>query len=104
MLRWHQAAVRGRGHQAEGSFIIGILLNLSLQFLCQRAFEALSASTHLYGRRLVLEWAKDEDTIETLRKRTADHFHGSILFAVKLQNINCLFKKMEIGLGLLFLC
>ena len=26
----------------------------------QRAFEALRFSTHLYGRKLVLEWAKEE--------------------------------------------
>ncbi|XP_032220437.2 probable RNA-binding protein 19 isoform X2 [Nematostella vectensis] len=42
----------------------------------KRAFEALCTSTHLYGRRLVLEWAEDEDDVDTLRKRTADHFHG----------------------------
>ncbi|ALC48638.1 CG3335 [Drosophila busckii] len=42
----------------------------------KRAFEALSASTHLYGRRLVLEWATNEDTqdIDELRKRTAEKF------------------------------
>ena len=46
----------------------------------QRAFESLCSSTHLYGRRLVLEWAEDEDSVDALRKRTAEHFHGSILF------------------------
>lgn len=35
--------------------------------------EALSGSTHLYGRRLVLEWAL-EDNLEEIRKRTAAHF------------------------------
>ncbi|XP_030745137.1 probable RNA-binding protein 19 [Sitophilus oryzae] len=40
----------------------------------KEAFEALSQSTHLYGRRLVLEWAKSEEGVEELRKRTADHF------------------------------
>lgn len=39
----------------------------------KRAMEALSGSTHLYGRRLVLEWAL-EDSVEELRKRTAAHF------------------------------
>ena len=48
-------------------------------FSPQRAFEALCSSTHLYGRRLVLEWAEDEDSVEALRKRTAEHYHGSIL-------------------------
>lgn len=37
----------------------------------------MSQSTHLYGRRLVLEWAAAEDGIEELRKRTAEHFHAS---------------------------
>ena len=40
----------------------------------------MCSSTHLYGRRLVLEWAEDEDSVDALRKRTAEHFHGSILF------------------------
>ncbi|XP_076264018.1 putative RNA-binding protein 19 [Rhynchophorus ferrugineus] len=40
----------------------------------KEAFEALCQSTHLYGRRLVLEWAKAEEGVEELRKRTADHF------------------------------
>ncbi|KAJ8972871.1 hypothetical protein NQ317_013613 [Molorchus minor] len=38
------------------------------------AFEALSQSTHLYGRRLVLEWASNEEAVDEIRKRTADHF------------------------------
>ncbi|XP_050311762.1 probable RNA-binding protein 19 [Anthonomus grandis grandis] len=38
------------------------------------AFEALSQSTHLYGRRLVLEWATTEEGVEEIRKRTAEHF------------------------------
>lgn len=41
----------------------------------KRAFEALCQSTHLYGRRLVLEWAStDDQEVDTLRKKTADHF------------------------------
>ncbi|XP_050698872.1 probable RNA-binding protein 19 [Eriocheir sinensis] len=42
----------------------------------KKAFEALGLSTHLYDRRLVLEWAKDEETVDELRKRTAEHFLG----------------------------
>ncbi|CAG9827411.1 unnamed protein product [Diabrotica balteata] len=38
------------------------------------AFEALSQSTHLYGRRLVLEWAAQEEGVDDIRKRTASHF------------------------------
>lgn len=28
----------------------------------------------------MLEWAEDEDSVDALRKRTAEHFHGSILY------------------------
>ena len=38
----------------------------------KRAMEALRHSTHLYGRRLVLEWAaEEEETVEALRRKTA---------------------------------
>ncbi|XP_042297414.1 probable RNA-binding protein 19 [Sceloporus undulatus] len=43
----------------------------------KKAFNALCHSTHLYGRRLVLEWADTEETVETLRRKTAEHFHDS---------------------------
>lgn len=43
----------------------------------KRAFETMCQSTHLYGRRLVLEWAEAEDGVEELRKRTAEQFGGS---------------------------
>lgn len=37
--------------------------------------ESLCQSTHLYGRRLVLEWAaSDEDNVDAIRKRTAERF------------------------------
>uniref|UniRef100_A0A670KJD4 RNA binding motif protein 19 n=1 Tax=Podarcis muralis TaxID=64176 RepID=A0A670KJD4_PODMU len=42
----------------------------------KRAFNALCHSTHLYGRRLVLEWADSEETVEALRRKTAEHFHA----------------------------
>ncbi|KAI3389225.1 hypothetical protein SNEBB_007774 [Seison nebaliae] len=36
-----------------------------------QAFELIAPSTHLYGRRLVLEWANaDEENLEIIRKRT----------------------------------
>ncbi|KAM5237750.1 putative RNA-binding protein 19 [Ctenodactylus gundi] len=41
----------------------------------KRAFSALCHSTHLYGRRLVLEWADSETTLQALRRKTAEHFH-----------------------------
>lgn len=41
----------------------------------QNAMESLGQSTHLYGRRLVLEWAAaDEEDVDALRKRTAERF------------------------------
>ncbi|XP_072744526.1 probable RNA-binding protein 19 [Anoplolepis gracilipes] len=41
----------------------------------KKAFKALCQSTHLYGRRLVLEWAQTEEGIEEIRKRTAKRFY-----------------------------
>lgn len=53
----------------------------------KRAFESLCSSTHLYGRRLVLEWAEDEDSVDALRKRTAEHFQGTPKAAKKKKDI-----------------
>ncbi|CAJ0584814.1 unnamed protein product, partial [Mesorhabditis spiculigera] len=44
----------------------------------KRAFESLVHSTHLYGRRLVLEWAKADDTVEELRSKTSSKFSGNV--------------------------
>lgn len=41
----------------------------------KRAFEALCLSTHLYGRRLVLEWAEDDESIDTLQMKTAQKYN-----------------------------
>lgn len=41
----------------------------------KKAFSALCQSTHLYGRRLVLEWAQTEQDIEEIRKRTIKRFY-----------------------------
>lgn len=40
------------------------------------AFEALSVSTHLYGRRMVVEWAKDDTTLEGLQAKTKEQFNA----------------------------
>lgn len=41
---------------------------------------ALCPSTHLYGRRLALEWAQSADKdLEQVRKRTAERFPQGIL-------------------------
>lgn len=37
----------------------------------KNAFDALQHSTHLYGRRLVLEWAETDQDVDEIRKRTA---------------------------------
>ncbi|XP_055350135.1 probable RNA-binding protein 19 [Paramacrobiotus metropolitanus] len=43
----------------------------------KRAFDALCHSTHLYSRRLVLEWAAtDEQDVDVLRSKTAEHFRA----------------------------
>lgn len=39
----------------------------------KNAFESLGA-THLYGRHLVIEWAKEEETIEEMRDKVAKGF------------------------------
>ncbi|CAF4934664.1 unnamed protein product [Pieris macdunnoughi] len=45
----------------------------------KNAYDALCQSTHLYGRRLVLEWADQSDEnedVSALRKRTAEAFNA----------------------------
>lgn len=54
-----------------------LLVTIKDSFILQKAFDALSHSTHLYGRRLVLEWAAPDEGVEELRKRTAEHYHAS---------------------------
>ena len=41
------------------------------------AFESLCGSTHLYGRRLVLEWADEEESVADIRKRTARYYESN---------------------------
>ncbi|CAL8135621.1 unnamed protein product [Orchesella dallaii] len=36
----------------------------------KKSFDTLSKSTHLYGRRLVIEWASQDETSEDLRAKT----------------------------------
>ena len=49
----------------------------------KKAMAELSSSTHLYGRRLVLEWAEQEETLDELRKRTADQYNAGSRSASK---------------------
>jgi multiple RNA-binding domain-containing protein 1 len=39
----------------------------------KNAIEALG-NTHLLGRRLVIQWAKEEDDVEGIREKTAEKF------------------------------
>ncbi|VDK79849.1 unnamed protein product [Litomosoides sigmodontis] len=43
----------------------------------RRAFNGLVHSTHFYGRRLVLEWAKPESSLEELREKAAASLSGN---------------------------
>ena len=64
------------------SFLYAGVLNYAIKmFSPQRAFKSLCTSTHLYGRRLVLEWAEDNESIEELRKKTSDYFPERILLS-----------------------
>uniref|UniRef100_A0A3B4YYG9 Probable RNA-binding protein 19 n=1 Tax=Seriola lalandi dorsalis TaxID=1841481 RepID=A0A3B4YYG9_SERLL len=61
----------------------------------KKAFAALCHSTHLYGRRLVLEWADAEETVETLRRKTAEHFHVASKKQRKAEVLEGIMEKME---------
>ncbi|KAM7416602.1 hypothetical protein PAMA_018582 [Pampus argenteus] len=63
----------------------------------KKAFAALCHSTHLYGRRLVLEWADAEETVETLRRKTAEHFHVVVKKKRKAEMLEGILEKMETG-------
>uniref|UniRef100_A0A8C7LDH0 RNA binding motif protein 19 n=1 Tax=Oncorhynchus kisutch TaxID=8019 RepID=A0A8C7LDH0_ONCKI len=63
----------------------------------KKAFSALCHSTHLYGRRLVLEWADAEDTVETLRRKTAEHFHDIPKKKRKAEVMEGIMETMEAG-------
>ncbi|XP_044052780.1 probable RNA-binding protein 19 [Siniperca chuatsi] len=61
----------------------------------KKAFAALCHSTHLYGRRLVLEWADAEETVETLRRKTAEHFHVAAKKQRKAEVLEGIMETME---------
>ncbi|XP_026574436.1 probable RNA-binding protein 19 [Pseudonaja textilis] len=61
----------------------------------KRAFGALCHSTHLYGRRLVLEWADSEETVEALRRKTAEHFHDPPVKKQKTAMLEEILEKLE---------
>ena len=45
--------------------------------LIHKLYMLYDFSTHLYGRRLVLEWAEAEETLDDLRRKTAHSFVGN---------------------------
>ncbi|NXR70550.1 RBM19 protein, partial [Rhadina sibilatrix] len=61
----------------------------------KKAFTALCHSTHLYGRRLVLEWADTEETLEALRRKTAQHFHDSPKKKKRSEVLNEIMEHLE---------
>ncbi|KAF3850875.1 hypothetical protein F7725_012647 [Dissostichus mawsoni] len=63
----------------------------------KKAFAALCHSTHLYGRRLVLEWADAEETVETLRRKTAEHFHVANKKQRQSEVMEGIMENMETG-------
>uniref|UniRef100_A0A7N9B1F4 Probable RNA-binding protein 19 n=1 Tax=Mastacembelus armatus TaxID=205130 RepID=A0A7N9B1F4_9TELE len=65
----------------------------------KKAFAALCHSTHLYGRRLVLEWADAEETVETLRRKTAEHFHVASKKSRKAEVLEGILETMETEAG-----
>lgn len=58
----------------------------------KNAYEALHHSTHLYGRRLVLEWAEVDQDVDEIRKRTADQMGGIIEESKPKRNKKALLK------------
>nr|AAI63877.1 RNA binding motif protein 19 [Danio rerio] len=65
----------------------------------KKAFSALCHSTHLYGRRLVLEWADAEETVDDLRRKTAQHFHDAPKKKRKAEVLEGILEQMEVGDG-----
>ncbi|XP_039628243.1 probable RNA-binding protein 19 [Polypterus senegalus] len=61
----------------------------------KKAFTALCHSTHLYGRRLVLEWADSEETVEALRRKTAEHFHDTVKKKKRSEVMEDIMEQME---------
>jgi len=43
----------------------------------QSVIATVGDSTHLYGRRLVLHYAEDDESIDTLREKTGRYFEAS---------------------------
>jgi multiple RNA-binding domain-containing protein 1 len=62
-------------------FLFCSKVNFILKYIFKRAFDSLCHSTHLFGRRLVLEWTTAEQTqdVELLRMKEAQ-ISGKLIF------------------------
>ncbi|XP_053353543.1 probable RNA-binding protein 19 [Clarias gariepinus] len=65
----------------------------------KKAFSALCHSTHLYGRRLVLEWADAGESVDDLRRKTAQHFHNAPKKRKQAEVLEGIMEQMEVGEG-----
>ncbi|KAI4902096.1 hypothetical protein NFI96_013174 [Prochilodus magdalenae] len=65
----------------------------------KKAFSALCHSTHLYGRRLVLEWADTEESVEDLRRKTAQHFHDAPKKQKQAKDLEEILEEMDVQEG-----
>ena len=56
---------------------VKLILSRFFLTLIPKLYMLYDFSTHLYGRRLVLEWAEAEETLDDLRRKTAHSFVGN---------------------------
>jgi len=68
----HKASIVSTGSSSHRGFAF---VDFVTEDDAKRAFKTLCASTHLYGRRLVLEWADSKkDSVDSLRRKTAEKY------------------------------
>ena len=89
LVRLPQKYGRQKGEHRGFGFV-----EFALKEDAKRAMEALGRSTHLYGRRLVLEWADQDESLDEVRKRTARYFHGSAPPVKKRQRVTELLTSL----------
>uniref|UniRef100_A0A1I8EDD3 RRM domain-containing protein n=1 Tax=Wuchereria bancrofti TaxID=6293 RepID=A0A1I8EDD3_WUCBA len=69
--RKRQVGASAEGHRGFG------FVDFLTRADARRAFNGLVHSTHFYGRRLVLEWAKPDSNLEELREKAAANLNGN---------------------------
>lgn len=72
---WIQVGASAEGHRGFG------FVDFLTRADARRAFNGLVHSTHFYGRRLVLEWAKPESSLEELREKAAANLRYGSFFS-----------------------